>query len=160
MSSSLDDMYREVILDHYRSPRGKKPLKQANVSSDGTNPSCGDEIALNAQVEDGIIKDIHVDCRGCAISIASGSMLAELVAGRPFEEVCQIAENVRKMLKGEEDIELPEDLEDLESLKGVRQFPVRVKCALLAWVTLVEGLKRYRSGHQSQTGSVSTEEGD
>jgi len=158
MSSQLDDMYREVILDHYRSPRGKKPLPQANVKSDGTNPSCGDEIELTAQVENGVLTDVHVDCKGCAISVASGSMLAEAVKGMPFEEVQRLAQVVRRMLKGEEDVQLPPEFEDIESLKGVRQFPVRVKCALLAWVTLVDGLEKYASGKGTDTPTVSTEQ--
>ena len=147
----LDEMYREVILDHYRSPRGKKPLEESNVSSDGHNPSCGDNIKLQLLVENNILKDIHVDCRGCAISTASGSILAETMKGRSFDEVVKIADRVKKLLKGEiEDIsEGDDDLEDIDSLKGVRQFPVRIKCALLAWVTLIEGLKNYADGKTS-----------
>ena len=146
MSSQLDDMYREVILDHYRSPRGRKPIKREDILTDGHNPSCGDEIEVSAQIENGILQDVHVDCKGCAISVASGSMLAEVVKGRPFEEVIKLAEAVKRMLKGEEDVELPPEFEDVEALKGVRQFPVRVKCALLSWVTLIEGLKNYQNG--------------
>jgi nitrogen fixation NifU-like protein len=154
----LDDMYREVILDHYRSPRGKQPLEKSNVSAEGHNPSCGDEIDLELLVENDILKDVHVNCKGCAISTASGSMLAETVKGRSFEEVLKIAEEVKKMLKGEVD-EPDESLGDLDSLQGVRQFPVRVKCALLAWVTLVEGLKKYHNG-EAKDGqvNVTTEE--
>ena len=136
MNEQLDDMYRDIILDHYRSPRGKKPIDKKDITSDGHNPSCGDEITLSAQVDGDTVEDVYVDCKGCAISIASGSMLAEAVKGRSIEEVRKIAQAVRKILKGEEDAELPEELEDIESLRGVRQFPVRVKCALLAWVTL------------------------
>jgi nitrogen fixation NifU-like protein len=158
MSSQLDDMYREVILDHYRAPRGKKPLAHPNVLSDGTNPACGDQIELTANVENGVLTDVHVDCKGCAISVASGSMLAEAVKGRSFEEVRKLAEAVRKMLKGDETVQLPVEFEDIESLKGVRQFPVRVKCALLAWVTLVDGLERYASGKGTDRPSVSTEQ--
>ena len=157
MSSALDDMYREVILDHYKSPRGKQPLERSNVASDGSNPACGDEITMSALIgEDGVLQGVHVDCKGCAISTASASMLAEAVKGRSYEEVLELAEKVRKMLKGEEDPELPEDWEDIEALKGVRNFPVRVKCALLAWVTLVEGLKKYRTGGDGSV--VTTEE--
>ena len=76
MSSSLDEMYREIILDHYRAPRGKKPLDKSDFSSDGHNPSCGDEIEMNVELDNGVLKDIHVNCRGCAISVASGSILA------------------------------------------------------------------------------------
>ncbi len=144
----LDDMYREVILDHYRSPRGKKPIDESNVNSKGHNPSCGDEISMKMLVKDEILKDIHIDCQGCAISTASGSILAETMKGRSFDEVLIIAERVRKLLKGEVDdiAEDDDDLEDIDSLKGVRQFPVRIKCALLAWVTLIEGLKNYADG--------------
>ncbi len=158
MTSSLDDMYREVILDHYRSPRGKKPLCKANVLCDGMNPSCGDELTLSAQVDGDVVKDIQVNCKGCAISVASASMLAEAIKGRTLDDVRQIAQSVRKILKGEEDAALPEELEDIEALRGVRQFPVRVKCALLAWVTLLEGLDNHEKG---ETGSsVSTEDKD
>ena len=160
MTSSLDDMYREVILDHYRSPRGKKPLDKANVLSDGMNPSCGDEITLSAQVDGDIVEDIHVDCKGCAISVASGSMLAEAVKGRSIDEVRQIAQAVRKILRGEENAKLPEELEDIESLRGVRQFPVRVKCALLAWVTLLEGLDKHDKDQSGNGASDSTKEKD
>jgi nitrogen fixation NifU-like protein len=157
MSGELDQLYREIIMEHYRSPRGKKPLKTVEVKSEGKNPSCGDEITLEAHVQDGILKDIHVDCRGCAISIASGSMLAEIVRNKPFEEVEKIAAVVKKMLKGELD-ELPEDYGDLDALRGVRQFPVRVKCALLSWITLIEGLRKYMEGKGDEHIVVSTED--
>jgi nitrogen fixation protein NifU and related proteins len=157
MSSSLDDMYREIILDHYRAPRGKRPVEKVDISSDGQNPSCGDEISLQVQMDDGVLKDVHVDCHGCAISVASASMLAETVKGRSFEEVMALAESVKRMLKGET-TELPKEIGDLDALKGVRQFPVRIKCALLAWVTLVEGMKNYESGHANTSGVISTEE--
>ena len=157
MSSSLDDMYREIILDHYRSPRGKEPLEKADISSEGVNPSCGDELTLDIQMDEDILKDVHVNCKGCAISVASGSMLAETVKGKSFEEVCRIAETVKKMLKGET-MDIPEDLEDLGALQGVRQFPVRIKCALLAWVTLVQGLKNYKDGQKGKGTVISTEE--
>lgn len=158
MSSALDDMYREVILDHYRAPRGKKPIEDSNVASDGINPACGDELTLRAKVDGDILEDVHVDCKGCAISVASGSMLAESVKGRSIEEVRQLAQKVREMLKGESEPDLPEEFEDIESLQGVRNFPVRVKCALLAWVTLVEGLNHYQSGSKDETVKVSTED--
>lgn len=160
MTSSLDDMYREVILDHYRSPRGKKPLDKANLLSDGMNPSCGDELTLRAQIEGDIVAEVQVDCKGCAISVASASMLAEAVKGRTLNEVREIAQAVRKIVKGDEEAKLPDELEDIEALRGVRQFPVRVKCALLAWVTLLEGLDNHAQGKTGEGTSVSTEEKD
>ena len=110
MSSALDEMYRDIILDHYRSPRGKKPLSHTCISSDGKNPACGDEIAVEVDMRDGVLKDIHVNCKGCAISIASGSMLAETVKGKSFEEVEKLAEAVKQMLKGESN-EIPEEFD-------------------------------------------------
>lgn len=144
-------MYREVILDHYKAPRGKKPLEHASVATVGHNPSCGDDIRLEIELDKGVLKDVHVDCKGCAISVASGSMLAETVKGKSFDEVNQLADAIKKMIKGEADA--PDgDIGDLGALKGVRQFPVRIKCALLAWVTLIEGLKKFADGQT--TGKV------
>lgn len=156
MSPGLNELYRDIIMDHYRSPRGKKPVEHPDISSEGHNPSCGDDISLEAEVQDGILKDVHVDCQGCAISVASGSMLAELVKGKSFEEVEQIADIARKLLKGEID-EIPSEYEDLQALKGVRKFPVRVKCALLAWVTLIEGIRKHGNGKDESKSDVSTE---
>lgn len=161
MSSSLDDMYREIIMDHYRSPRGKNPIARTDAKSEGMNPSCGDEIEVSFEMDKDkdVLTDVHVDCKGCAISTASGSMLAETVKGKSFDEVLKIAEIVKKMLKGEE-VEIPDDpdFEDLSALKGVRQFPVRIKCALLAWVTLVEGMEKYRAGDTGDGKATTTEE--
>ncbi|MDH3892121.1 MAG: SUF system NifU family Fe-S cluster assembly protein [candidate division Zixibacteria bacterium] len=157
MSEPLDDMYRDIIMDHFRSPRGKKPLEQVDISSDGSNPACGDELELKVQMDDGTLKNIHVDCKGCAISVASGSMLAEIIKGRPLEEARRIAELVRRMLKGEV-VELPDDLGDIDALQGVRQFPVRIKCALLSWVTLIEGLNNFEKGRSETDSTVTTED--
>lgn len=157
MNESLDDMYRDIILDHYRSPRGRKPLPQVDIASDGTNPSCGDEITLEVQLDNGTVKDVHVDCRGCAISVASGSMLAEIVKGRSIADAKRIAEIVRSMLKGEE-VTIPDDLEDLDALQGVRNFPVRIKCALLAWVTFIQGISDHENGRRNERSHVSTED--
>jgi nitrogen fixation NifU-like protein len=155
MSEQLDDMYREIIMDHFRAPRGKNPLPQFDIRSTGSNPSCGDNLKMEVSVQEGKVMDIHVGCQGCAISVASGSMLAEIVKGRSIEDAKRIAELVRRMLKGEE-AEIPDDLEDLDALSGVRKFPVRIKCALLAWVTLIEGLENYESGTGSPEDTVST----
>ncbi|HPI32509.1 MAG TPA: SUF system NifU family Fe-S cluster assembly protein [candidate division Zixibacteria bacterium] len=157
--TNLDDMYREVILDHFRSPRGKKPITQPDVASHGHNPACGDELSLALEMADDTVKRVHVDCKGCAISTASGSILAEVIKGRSLEEAKRIAGIVRKMLKGEE-TEIPDDLGDVEALRGVCNFPVRVKCALLAWVTLIEGLRQYEQGRPADPPSVSTEESE
>lgn len=156
MNEKLDDMYREIILDHYRAPRGKKPLEKKDVTSNGHNPSCGDDVVLELEMDKGVVKDIHVECKGCAISVASSSMLAEYIKGKPLEDVKDLSEKVKDMLKGQ-DASLPEDIGDIDSLKGVQKFPVRIKCALLAWMTLIEGLKSYEKGLDKGT-DVSTED--
>lgn len=155
--SDLDSMYRDVILDHYRAPRGKQPVSREDIASSGHNPSCGDELQVAVEMDDGTVSNIHVDCKGCAISTASGSILAEVVKGRSLEDVKRIAGIVRRILKGEE-TDIPEDLGDVDALQGVRQFPVRIKCALLAWVTLIQGIESYEKGYEKIESKVSTEE--
>ncbi len=158
MSENLDDMYREIILDHYKAPRGKKPLEEKDITSDGHNPSCGDELKMELKVDKkNNIADVHVNCKGCAISVASGSMLAEYIKGKSLKEVKLISEEIKKMLKGEES-KITEDIGDLDSLKGVRQFPVRIKCALLAWMTLIEGVNKFENGTKPDSFTVSTED--
>lgn len=141
MSLELDDLYREVILDHYRSPRGATPLADPDVREEGYNPLCGDELTLELKVEGGVIEEVSVRGRGCSISVASGSLLAETLRGRPVAEARRITDAFRGMLQGDP---LPDDLElgDLEVLEGVRKFPVRIKCALLPWTTLEQALVR------------------
>ena len=91
MSDPLDELYREIILDHYRAPRGKQPLPRVDITSDGQNPSCGDEIAVQVTMDDGTVKDVHVDCKGCAISVASGSMRFQMPveASSPGQPIVQ-----------------------------------------------------------------------
>jgi nitrogen fixation NifU-like protein len=136
----LDDLYREVVLDHYQNPRGGRPLQRCDAANEGFNPVCGDEVKIGLQVDDGRVTAVQVESRGCSISVASGSMLAELLPGRTLFEVKLLAEDFRRMMRGEissEDV----DLGDLEALAGVRRFPVRVKCALLPWTTLNDALE-------------------
>ena len=137
----LDDLYREVLLDHYRNPRGRRALSRPGVSEEGFNPTCGDQIHLEVALEGETVAEAHVECRGCSISVASGSILAEMVPGKTRGEIARLTEAFRGMLQGRPpDPDL--DLGDLEALEGVRRFPVRVKCALLAWTTLREALDR------------------
>ncbi len=140
----LDDLYREVVIDHYRHPRGRKELPDANVSAEGYNPSCGDQARVALAVEGDRVKDVHVDCHGCSISVASGSMMAELLVGRSREEIDQLAESFKAVMHGREPAP-GVDMGDLEALEGVQQFPVRIKCALLAWTTLQEALAAFAS---------------
>ncbi len=151
---ALDQLYREVILDHHRHPRGRHDIGRVDVEASGLNPSCGDEVTLQLQVENDRITDVAVIGRGCAVSTASGSILAELVKGHTVEEARQIAEIFKRMMHGE-DPPAEADLGDLEALTGVRQFPVRIKCALLPWVTLLDAAVARAEGRTETT--VTTE---
>ncbi|MEE9555069.1 MAG: SUF system NifU family Fe-S cluster assembly protein [candidate division Zixibacteria bacterium] len=153
MSNNLDDLYRDIIMDHYKYPRGKSKIADANILNEGKNPVCGDEIAVSLKVNGSLVEDISVNCMGCAISIASGSMLAETLKGKTIDEIKKIAKVVKAILKGEEPSENT-DLGDLEALEGVRKFPVRIKCALLSWTTLIDGLEAWESENLIDTSSV------
>jgi len=156
--AELDDLYRDVVLDHYRSPRGREPLSAPDVEHEGFNPICGDQVHLALEMDDGRIRNVQVRCRGCAISVASGSMLAEILPGRTSEEIERLNELFRKILHGEA-VPGDMDLGDLEALRGVARFPVRVKCALLPWMTLKEALCAWREGRASPREAASTEKG-
>jgi nitrogen fixation NifU-like protein len=128
---SLDSLYQEVILDHYRSPRNHGLLDQIALRTHQENPSCGDQIDLQVQIEAGRIAAIRFDGRGCAISQASASMMTEAVLGKTVEEASAISDSFRAMLTAGTIDEAR--LGDLEVLQGVRKFPVRVRCATLPW---------------------------
>jgi len=145
VSENLDNLYRDIIMDHYKYPRGRKRLEKADVTSEGKNPVCGDEIEVKLKLDGDRIDDISIECLGCAISVASGSMLADTIKGKSLEEARKIAAAIKAVLKGEK----PDgdfDLGDLEALEGVKNFPVRIKCALLSWTTLMEGLENWENG--------------
>lgn len=137
----LDELYRELILDHYRHPRHKGALPAATAKSEGYNPLCGDEIALELAIEDGVIKDVAFSGRGCSISQASGSMMTDAIVGRTLAEALALLGDFKRMML-EPEREPSEALGDLEAFQGVAKFPVRVKCATLAWHVLEEGLAR------------------
>ena len=140
---SLDDLYREVILDHYRNPRNKRALPDADIDLAHNNPLCGDEISVRVKVSDGGVGDAAFEGQGCSISQASASMLTERIKGMPLDDVEELIVDFRGMMAGKEG---PEDeaLGDLVALKGVVKYPVRIKCAVLAWDTLQEGLEQHR----------------
>jgi nitrogen fixation NifU-like protein len=133
-----DDLYREIILDHYRNPRFKRAVEPADRVIEANNPLCGDEIDLSLRIRDGAVEAIGFTGRGCSISQASASMLCEAVTGLDAVQAEQLAGRFRAMLQGEE---IDGDVGDLEALRGVRAYPVRVKCATLAWNALLQGLQ-------------------
>ncbi len=148
----LDDLYREIILDHYRSPRnrGELPVPPA-VHAEGHNPLCGDKISLFLDVsDDGVVDDVKVTVDGCSISQSSASMMTTAIIGKPIDEVRGVVRRFKSMMSlddGEgpdaEQADDPDDLSDLgdlAALQGVVKFPVRIKCATLAWNTLLQAL--------------------
>ena len=136
----LDELYRDVILDHYRSPRNRGVDASAGIAAEGFNPSCGDEIKLSVNLIDGALSDVRFDGAGCSISQSSASMLTEAAEGRPIADARRLSTAVQGMLT-DEDWDLDSyDLGDLEALSGVARFPVRIKCGLLAWKVLDQAL--------------------
>ena len=136
---SLDDLYKEVILDHYKSPRNKRPLADATVSLHKNNPLCGDEITIHARVEDGTVAEVAFEGQGCSISQASASMLTEVVGGKSVDEAGRLASEFRSMMEGKPDPD-EDELGDLMALHGVVKYPVRIKCAVLGWDVLQDAL--------------------
>jgi len=153
MSDQLSDLYRDIIMEHYRFPRGHRLIEHPDIANQGQNPVCGDEIEIKVKMDGDIVEKLSVNCVGCAISVASGSMLAEIIEGKTISEVKQIAEVVKKILKGDE-IDDDTDLGDLEALKGVKKFPVRIKCALLSWTTLVNAIEASETGKKTEVTST------
>ncbi|MFN2613888.1 MAG: Fe-S cluster assembly sulfur transfer protein SufU [Actinomycetota bacterium] len=137
---SLDDLYREVILDHYRSPRNKHGLDHADIDVHRNNPLCGDDITVHVAVKDGVIADAAFEGQGCSISQASASMLTERIKGKKLAELEDEVLAFRRMMAGEASLS-DDELGDLAALKGVVKYPVRIKCAVLAWDALQEGIE-------------------
>ncbi len=136
----LDDLYKEVILDHYKSPRNKRELAEATVSCQQNNPLCGDDITLHARLDDGRLAEVTFEGQGCSISQASASMLTESVAGKSVDEARELSDDFRSFMQGV--LEPDEDeFGELIALKGVVKYPVRIKCAVLAWDVLQDALK-------------------
>ena len=140
---AIDDLYREIILDHYAHPRNRGRLAPADITVEGANPLCGDELSLSVRLEDGVIREVHFEGRGCSISQASASMMTEEMRGKTLADAHQIVESFKAMMHGHAS---PLDQTDLAALQGVRKFPVRVKCATLAWVALAQGIDEFQQG--------------
>lgn len=150
--SDLRELYQEVILDHSKNPRNFGKLEDADSEARGNNPLCGDNITVYVKTEDGVVTGISFEGSGCAISTASASLMTEAVSGKTVEEVEALFNLFHEMVTGDpsQKAEVPADLGKLSVMAGVREFPVRVKCASLAWHTLQAAL-----GEEEKT--VSTE---
>ena len=137
----LDELYQEIILDHYRNPRHRGPVADAEVKAEESNPSCGDHIRIFVRLDaGGRIAEIRHDGDGCAISMASASMMSEFAMGRSPGEFRAGADAFIACLRGEREA-LPDGLEDVEPLSGVRRFPMRVKCATMCWHAMKHALE-------------------
>jgi nitrogen fixation NifU-like protein len=155
----LEDLYREIILDHYRNPRNRGELPvPPSTRVEGFNPLCGDEIVVFLDVDDGVVRDVRINGQGCSISQSSASMMAAAVKGKTLDEILALSKAFKAMMSiheqtlddgsdgdgtnHEEDLEIDPEVKlgDLEALRGVVKFPVRIKCATLSWNTLLQGL--------------------
>ncbi len=134
----LDDLYRRVIMDHYKSPRNRGKFDDDAVTVELNNPTCGDKISLQMQLQDGVVKDAKFLGEGCSISLASASMMTAAVKGKPFADALKMVEDFSGLMKGEQ---TEFEYEDLEALSGVSKFPARIKCAMLAWNALRKGIE-------------------
>jgi len=141
--SDLMDLYQEVILDHNRTPRNFGPMEDADHSAEGNNPLCGDQLRLYIKMDGERVVQVRFEGSGCAISTASASLMTEIVSGKTLEEVEVLFESFHELLTGDPSVaaQVGPELGKLAVFSGVREFPVRVKCATLAWHTLQAALK-------------------
>jgi len=142
MVEELDELYREVILDHFKNSSHAGRIPGAEVTATGNNPLCGDDLTFDLQLADGRIRQARFAGKGCAISQAAASMLAGQLEGRTPTQAQQLIAALKAMMRGAEP-DAAVDLGDLEALAGVRKFPVRVKCAALSWNVVEQGLTTY-----------------
>ena len=139
MIDQLDELYRDVILDHFKNSSHAGELPNATLKAEGTNPLCGDELTIYLRMDDGRIAQARFTAKGCAISQAAASMLTEQLEGKTVEEATRLIEAMKDLMQGK-DPDASVDLGDLEALAGVRKFPVRIKCAALSWNVVEQGL--------------------
>lgn len=144
---ALEDLYREVILDHYRNPRNKGHIDSPDATAHGVNPLCGDEVTIDLTFNGDTVTEVAVESQGCSISQSSASMMTEAIKGKTRSEIESLTNKFKSMMSIEEDTDLELDPErpgsvlgDIEALQGVRQYPVRIKCANLGWTVLAEAL--------------------
>ena len=133
---AFDDLYQEIILDHYRNPRNCADLSSIPEENVHENPSCGDSVKIHAVVKDSKIEVLEFDGKGCAISVASASMMTELLTGKTVGEARRVIADFQAIMRGEADRSKLEELGELAALSGVIDFPLRVKCATLSWHAL------------------------
>lgn len=138
---NLDTLYRQVIMDHYKNPRNRGSIDGDTVTVDMNNPTCGDRIQLQMQVENGLVKEAKFEGEGCSISMSSASMMTQAIKGKKIEEAMKLSSIFSDMMLGREIDEADMDLGDIEALQGVSKFPARIKCATLAWKAMEKGVR-------------------
>jgi len=142
MSSLFDELYHEILLDHSKNPRNNKKPECANCSASGFNPLCGDMLDLYIFVKDGVVEDIGFEGSGCAISKASASVMSQVVKGKTIEEVEALFKEFHTLVTTDTEVDLSDEgLEELAAFAGLRAYPMRVKCATLAWHALQSAIK-------------------
>ncbi|HWO94906.1 MAG TPA: SUF system NifU family Fe-S cluster assembly protein [Bacillus sp. (in: firmicutes)] len=144
-NNNLDQLYRQVIMDHYKNPRNRGVLSEDTVTINMNNPTCGDRIQLSLKVEDGKVADAKFEGEGCSISLSSASMMTQAIKGLTIEDALKLSSIFSDMMQGK-DYDDSLDLGDIEALQGVSKFPARIKCATLAWKAMEKGVR-----NQSET---------
>ena len=148
----IDELYRRIILDHYRKSRNRSPVPDPDIEYDEYNPICGDRVVLQIKLEDGLIGEVGFHGEGCAISQASASMMTDSLKGKTLEESWELSEAFRSIMDRDAGAPSGKDaaLGELKALQAVRRFPVRIKCALLPWTALEEGIESYKAETRPQ----------
>lgn len=155
-----DDLYREIILEHFKSPRNHGRITQPSFMAEGANPFCGDELEVTISLEGETIREIKSQGKGCSISQSSASMMTEAVKGKSLSQAEGLIKSFKAVMLENAPLEtLPADMEDVEALEGVKKYPVRIKCAILSWNTLLEAIHAHRKG-KDQTSHIEGEEGE
>lgn len=140
-TNNLDQLYRSVIMDHYKTPRNKGVLAESSITVDMNNPTCGDVIHLTMELDNGTVQNAKFEGEGCSISMASASMMTQLIKGKSIEDALTLATTISNIMLGKE-YDTSIDLGDIEALSGVAKFPARIKCATLAWKAMEKGVNQ------------------
>lgn len=143
--SLSEDLYKDIIVEYSQNPKHYGELSEANLHEEGVNRSCGDEVHLHILVQNNKVLKARFTGQGCSICTASTEMMTTYIENRNLEDVKNLIHQFKSMIMSNEDINMPEEFEELESLKGVKKFPIRVKCATLSWNTLEQALKEYQN---------------